>query len=299
MNLPKPPLSIVCVLVFLSLLTSPACQKNKYSETVSKSAQVEGIIAGSGYRDLEGTFMQYEYQDFGAFRLAFTENKLKWKGYGGYFDGVIAEVEPRISKIEEDVYFLSWVFDNGGGDNVVVNLGEERVFAHLYHSNPKLSNDFELIHGQVLCSRSADCQSPDGDLMGLFKTILKLKSNIKKYDLPSLGTMSRPPIQANRDVQDAFANKILRYNREGEIIEIQISADSTRVSRGAVFEEHRNYATKISDGVFFISWLEDESSAKHIVFNANMMKVFEHTVIDNVRREMIYDVVCFDSPENC
>ena len=89
---------------------------------------------GSGYPDLEGKFIEYEYVDFGSFTLAFYDNKLLWQGKGGYFDGVTAKVIPQVSKVANDIYFLSWVFATGGGDNVVVNFRTNKVFAHLHHS---------------------------------------------------------------------------------------------------------------------------------------------------------------------
>ena len=64
-------------------------------------------------------------------------------------------------------------------------------------------------------------------------------------------------------------------------------------------QTYRTHVTKIADGIYFISWLDEPISGDHIVFNQNTMKVFDHVTSDAVRGEQIHDVLCFGPRSEC
>lgn len=105
---------------------------------------------GSGYAGMDGDVINYEYYDFGGFQLFMSEHRLKWRGAGGLFDGVVAEVNPQVSRvaddativgvgacetshathatqIAEDVFFISWGGAHGG-NHIVFNAATMKVY---------------------------------------------------------------------------------------------------------------------------------------------------------------------------
>ena len=78
--------------------------------------------SGSGYKDLEGDIINYEYEGFGSFRLHIFDNTIKWRGVGGNFNDIVNRVVPQISRVAENIYFMSWATGGQGGDNVMVNF---------------------------------------------------------------------------------------------------------------------------------------------------------------------------------
>lgn len=244
---------------------------------------------GSGYRDLEGKFIEYEYVDFGSFKLAFYDNKLIWQGNGGYFDGVTAKVIPQVSKVNNDVYFLSWVFPNGGGDNVVVNFKTKKVFAHLHQADAERSTPFELIYGNIICGPSKDCNPPEGSVLNFLKVISLISSNSKKFNLTEMGTMERPIISEHKKAREELFGKIIDYGTGEETITIEIKGDVTFITDKKGVKEYQTHTTKIDTGIYFISWLQNDDFGQHIVFNQNTMKVFDQILLDGTSKETIYE----------
>lgn len=249
--------------------------------------------SGSGYRDLEGKFIEYEYVDFGSFGLAIYENQIKWRGYGGYFDGIVSQVSPQISKVSDNIYFLSWVFGDSGGDNVVVNFEDKKVFAHLRSGNASEDNpsDFEMIHGTVSCGPSIHCKFPEGEPVSMLRMVMNLTANTKKFDLPTIFETKRPLVQAHLDARNELSLFAIQYETDEGLVTIQVDGDKTRVSiNGGVEKEYQTNVSKIGDGVYFISWLGNTSFGEHIVFNKNTMQVFDHMTHKMVRTEEVYSV---------
>lgn len=279
-------LLVVVAIYFVVFRTTPSWTKQQIL-----NHQVETNLAGSGYPDLEGKFIEYEYVDFGSFRLAIYDNKIKWRGEGGYFDGIVSQVEPQISKVADGVYFLSWVFGNNGGDNVVVNFNTGKVFAHLRSGNANADSpaDFEMIHGTVHCGASVDCPFPEGDPISMVRMVLKLNSNTKKFNLPPIFESKKPLIPAHIEAREELKGSTLQYNNEkGENVTVELNDDSTNVSmNGQPSQTYQTNVTKIGEGIYFISWLGNEAFGEHIVYNKNTGQVFDHMTADLERKEVI------------
>ena len=165
-------------------------------------------------------------------------NKIKWLGQKGYFQGVASEVVPQISKVADNIYFFSWS-TGSAADNVVHNYNTMRVNAHLSESQVK--DALWQIHGDVYNINSPESVFPHSQLTPVEDVGKILKKNIAQKNLPPF----------------AFTA-----------------------------------ATKIADGIYFISW-EKGADSDHIVVNRNSMTVFDHVSPTGERKEAIYNITYF------
>ncbi len=279
--------------VCLMLLLCPAAAMLPLHPAVSQEATPQG----SGYADLDGDVINYEYFDFGGFQLLMAEHRLKWRGVGGLFDGVDASVSPQVSKIDNNIYFMSWPTRGDGGDNVVVNFDAMTVYAHLGEGDR-----FRLIHGVVHCRNSSDCSAPEGDVMSPDERMRTLMANARRAGLA--GPLDAPPeagplSPADLAARDALRGKVLRYETDRGITSVEVTDDATVVSEdGADETSHATHATQVADGVFFLSW-GGPHGGNHVVFNAATMKVYDQILPDGTRGEAVYDAVCFDVASMC
>ena len=256
---------------------------------------------GSGYAGMDGDVINYEYHDFGGFQLLMSDHRLKWRGAGGLFDGVVALVSPQVSAVADNIYFLSWPTQGEGGDNVVVNFDAMTVNAHLGGGDR-----FRLIHGVVHCRNSSDCIAPEGDVMSPDEVMQTLMANAQRTGLagPPGGPPGAPPeagplSPADLAAREALRGKLLQYETDSGTTSIEVADDATIVSEdGADETSHATHATQIAEDVFFISW-GGAHGGNHIVFNAATMKVYDQIMPDGTRREAIYDANCFDMPAMC
>ncbi|WP_018970753.1 hypothetical protein [Rubritalea marina] len=291
----KPLRIIALALIFCAALAVILYSRSEESwnrERIIQSVAAENR-SGSGYRELEGKFIEYSYIDFGSFQLAIYDNQIKWRGKGGYFDGIVASVEPQISKVDDGIYFLSWVFGDHGGDNVVVNFKDNTVYAHLrsgQSNDDSEAPDFEMIHGNVQCGPSANGPFPEGEPISMLRMILKLTKNTKKQNLPPMFTTPRPVTQAELIAREELAKRPICYESVEGNRNLKVLGGNTIVSDNAGSEQsHRSYATKVADGIYFISWLGNPAFGNHIVFNAKTNKIYEHVIHQGLRNEWIHD----------
>ncbi|SHH40823.1 hypothetical protein SAMN05444003_3045, partial [Cognatiyoonia sediminum] len=246
--------------------------------------------------------LAYDYVGFGSFELALYDNRLKWRGFDyGFFDKIVSQVEPNVSKVADDVYFLSWNTP-GGTDNVVVNFDQDTVHAHLWSGPSSVDDysDFDQIHGQILCEPSKECPFPEGAPTGSFGMAYHFIANSWKYDLPSLTEFQPPLVQSHTDGLAELTGKPLQYEGDSGAVTLQINDQETLVSIDrAAAESFHTHVTKIADGIYFISWLDEPISGDHIVFNKNAMQVFDHVTSEAVRGEQILAATCFGPAEDC
>lgn len=309
-SLPFKILVLICLIFSMAaglafLVNMPdrsAADSATWSKQIAMSHVTETQDVGSGYRDFEGLTLAYDYVGFGSFELAFYDNRLKWRGFDyGFFDKIVSQVEPNVSKVAEDVYFLSWNTP-GGTDNVVVNFDLGTVHAHLWSGNDSVDeySDFDQIHGEILCSPSKDCRFPEGAPTGSFGMLYHFVLNSWKYELPSLTEFQPPLVQSHADGLAELMGKTLRYDSGAGVVELQINDLETWVSvDGAAAETFRTHVTKIAEGIYFISWLDERISGDHIVFNQNTMQVFDHVTSDQIRGEQIFEAHCFGPAGAC
>ena len=256
---------------------------------------------GSGYAGMDGDVINYEYYDFGGFQLFMSDHRLKWRGAGGLFDGVVAQVSPQVSEVAENIYFMSWPTQGEGGDNVVVNFDAMTVNAHLGGGDR-----YRLIHGVVHCRNSSNCIAPEGDVMNPDEVMQTLRANAQRTGQadppggPPGGPAEAGPLSpADLAAREALRGKVLRYGTDSGITSVEVADDATIVSEdGADETSHATHATQIADGVFFISW-GGAHGGNHIVFNAATMKVYDQIMPDGTREEAIYDASCFDMSAAC
>ena len=269
------------------------------------SVSQEADPPGSGYAGMDGDVINYEYYDFGGFHLLMSDHGLKWRGAGGLFDGVVALVSPQVSRVAENIYYMSWPTQGEGGDNVVVNFDAMTVNAHLGGGDR-----FRLIHGVVHCRNSSDCIAPEGDVMSPEEVMQTLMANAQRTRQagPSGGPPGSPPgappeadplSPAALAAREALRGKMLRYETDSGTTSVEVADNATIVSvDGADETSHATHATQIADGVFLISW-GGAHGGNHIVFNAATMKVYDQIMPDGTRGEAIYDANCFDLPAMC
>lgn len=252
--------------------------------------------SGSGYRDMEGSVVNYRYEDFGAFRIAIFDNSIKWRGFREYYTGMVSHARAQVSRVADGIYFYSWGTDSFG-DNVVHNFNTMRVNAHLRPgpANRTEGEDFSNIHGEILCRDTPECVFPNGRIrLGL------LEENRQRFNLPPLPEVERPLIEANLAARRELAGvKIVWSTPEGDVA-VQVDGEETHVSlAGEEPQTYPTFATKIDDNIYFLSWWDGEFIGQHVMVNRDTMRAFDHVMPDGTRREAIYRITCFDTSELC
>ena len=166
-----------------------------------------------------------------------SDRGLKWRGVGGEFDGVISLVTPQVSKVADDIYFMSWPTMGEGGDNVVVNFDAMTVNAHLGGGNR-----FRLITGVIHCRDSRDCTPPEGDAMQpnqIMQTLMTNRQRSGRAGPPGAPPPAAPLSQADQAAREALRDMVLTYESDHGTISIEVADDATLVSiDGGAPESH-------------------------------------------------------------
>lgn len=253
-------------------------------------------VPGSGYKDMEGIVVDYVYGGFSAFRFIVEGRKIRWTGMNRYFEGITRAVDPIISKVDEKVYFSSWPTIGNGGDNVVHNFDLMEVNAHLNpdQSEPKV---LEMLHGVIDCWNTPDCLPPDKRLTSDKDLFKQMGRNQERQHLPPLFGLHNNAARssADRAARAELAGLAIEY--AGTKIEVKGNETIVIVDEGEP-ETFPTFATKVGEGIFFISWLGDHGG-HHIVVNRRTMKAFKHISALGKREEIVYDVICFDTSHAC
>lgn len=275
--------------LILSLFVLSACSAIDTNKLTSYTP--EKSISGSGYESLRGAVINYGYDGFDDFNLAIYNNKIKWLGQKGYFQGVATEVVPQISKVADNIYFFSWS-TGSSGDNVVHNYNTMRVNAHLSESQVK--DALWQIHGDVYNINSPESVFPHSQLTPIKDIGKILKKNIAEKNLPPFAFTAKisnfPEDIAGRKELTGLS---IKYDTPDGVIEIEVDGDRTYVSKNNQdIKDVFTAATKIADGIYFISW-EKGADSDHIVVNRNSMTVFDHVSPTGERKEAIYDITYF------
>ncbi|MGI2172375.1 hypothetical protein ACROAE_19690 [Shewanella sp. MF05960] len=273
----------------VSLFVLSACSAMNTNELAKNTS--EKSISGSGYESLRGAVINYGYDGFDDFNLTIYNNKIKWLGQKGYFQGVASEVVPQISKVADNIYFFSWSTGNGG-DNVVHNYNAMRVNAHL--SESRVKEALWQIHGDVYNINSPASVFPHSQLTPVEDIGKILKKNIAEKNLPPFAFSTEishfPEDIAGRNELTGLA---IKYDTPDGVIKIEVDGERTYVSKNN--QDRKDVftaATKIADGIYFISW-EKGGDSDHIVVNRNSMTVFDHVSPTGERKEAIYDITYF------
>lgn len=277
---------LVVLVTFLVACSTPAEQTKVYS--------------GSGYADLEGSVINYSYEDFGGFSLIWNNNNALWNAMHGYYYGMEAESAAQVSKVADDIYFTSWGTANGG-DNVVHDFNAMTVHAHLNPGNPWIPMD--NIYGVVHCKDTPDCEVPV-EVQPRDKTTAEiLAENADLLNLPPRRRRSlyiTEPGSSDIAARNELEGLAITYETPFGTTRIEVDGVETRVTENQEnMLVYPTNATKIADDIYFISWVGGGPGGSHVVFNRQTMKAFDHISPAGERTEVIYDLTCFDSVLNC
>jgi len=145
-------LKVYRALLALLLLTGFAYYFLFYNAKPDETTHQESTIPVA----LEGRVFHWRYDIGWDFRIEMTKEEVYWEGVGGFFDGVAATVSPHYTPISDDIYFVTWRIPFIGVDSLVLDLGNQKVFAHV-----KANNRFYAVAGEIYCdSEIADCEAP-------------------------------------------------------------------------------------------------------------------------------------------
>ena len=111
---------------------------------------------------LENQIFHWRHNVGWDFRVQIGDNNgegpplLHWEGLQPPFAGWKKTVEPRITKIRKDIYFMTWTTPMGLFDSVVLDLEKEKVYTH-----SKVNAKFIAVEGEIYCNglRQA-CEPP-------------------------------------------------------------------------------------------------------------------------------------------
>jgi len=283
-------------LLICAALSLQACDETR----VEGPAPADSASAnGSGYAGLEGTVINYAYDDFSGFDLIWEDGDIRWEGSeGAYYDGVVRQRPAQVSRVADGIYFSSWPGTGGGGDNVVHDFNTMQVSAHLG------TRDFGviLIAGDIHCWDRPDCVIPSTELTSDKDTQPAIEANTRRFNLPSRADLRRPdrPLLP-RDVaaREELAGKTIVFEQSTGMTRIAVDGDVTHVfDNGVQAEPQQTYATRIADGIYFLSWA-GPAGGNHMLFNTITRKVYDHLQPDLIRGEQIYDISCFDAFAAC
>lgn len=277
------------------LLSACSSEKSESGFSPALVGATEAVApSGSGWEDINGTVVNYEYSGFGGFYLHFRDNKVLWHGYVGTFKDITREVTPQVSKVADGIYFLSWQTANGGGDNVVLNFADAAVYAHIGGDS-----GFEMISGVIHCRDTPECNRPAGESMERMQVMQILTRNAREAGfgnlMQAMATRKKNARKSSADEQGQaeLTGKTLVYEAPEGTIRVSINGDETASSvAGGESRTSATYATRIADGIWFISW-DGRPAGNHIVFNSHNMRIYDQIRADGIRREVIYEAACF------
>ncbi|MFL2840643.1 MAG: hypothetical protein ACJ0BT_02240 [Pseudohongiellaceae bacterium] len=265
------------------------------SSHLTDEVQVETSIAklGSGYAELEGSIINYEYKGFGGFYLKLHDGTVKWQGFSGAFKDIVRVVYPKVSKIGENIYFLSWETHPENGDNVVYNFNNMTVYAHLGGGD-----SFTHISGEIYYHNTLECIEPVGEPMEIEEVMDLLTVNAEKASMTLEQALAGQTGPADEKGKNLLSGKTIQYQTPEGKVSISIDGDITTVKVGNdASETHLTHTTIVADGIYFISW-GGNYSGNHIVFNSFSMKVYKQILPDGSRQEAIYGAILFTDTDS-
>ena len=241
-------------------------------------------LSGPGYPDLEGKVFHYTYLDFAGFRVLIERNRLKFQGVSGEFEGITQLQTPQISAVGEDVYFMSWAVLGDMGDNVVVNLAEMKVFAHL-----GAGRDYRQIEGEIHCFGTPDeCAPPEGRLQSVLESVIRVTLGNAGAESGD-GDSNPEPSAAARELE----GQQLTYRfPDGAPITLHVVDQTALVDEGRGPEPRGGVFTKPAESLYFISW-DGEHGGEHILADVRTMEVHDHIHPDGQRRARVGRIESF------
>ena len=197
----------------------------------------------------------------------------------------------------ENLFFVSWPTVGENGDNVIWNFDDMTVFAHLGGGNA-----FRMIHGVIHCRNTDACVVPPNGPMPPAQRRQKLMENVRQRGFESPQDALGPTGEmgpASVIGTDDLSGKTLVYGTPVGPMALRFEGPEILVSRqGSASETHKLHATRVAEGVYFISW-GGPFGGNHLVLNAGTMQVYDHIQDDGSRVETIHRASCFGERGTC
>jgi hypothetical protein len=131
-------------LITLMLVSGHAsqAQTEEISAELSPTAEI--------HEDLDSKVFHWSYTNLGdgpaSFRVLIKDKKLHFEGVAGVVKGAIGTNVPQFSKIEENIYFITWAASHGI-ESLVINFNSMKVNAHL-----QFGEQLSAISGEITCN---------------------------------------------------------------------------------------------------------------------------------------------------
>lgn len=140
--------------VFITLLVLGV---GGYAIFWSKTPQIEEqYLTSTIPPELQDQVFHWRYDVGWDFRVEIASDAIHWEGLEEPFEGWTVSVEPHITQIREDIYFMTWEVPYVGFDSLVLDLENGRVYAH-----SKGNSKFANISGEIYCDgRVEACEPP-------------------------------------------------------------------------------------------------------------------------------------------
>ncbi|MEM7335331.1 MAG: hypothetical protein AAF490_24855 [Chloroflexota bacterium] len=106
--------------------------------------------------ELENQVFHWRYNIGWDFRVLMDEEGLHWEGFAGDFEGQTATVDPRYTKVQESLYFITWNVPYIGYDSLVLDFENNLVYAHSKGNSKSVA-----IAGEIYCNGFIEsCEPP-------------------------------------------------------------------------------------------------------------------------------------------
>jgi hypothetical protein len=242
-------------------------------------------LSGPGYPDLQGKVLNYTYVGFAGFRVLIERNRLKFQGVSGEFDGITMLQTPQVSKVSDDVYFMSWQVMGDMGDNVVVNVRDMKVFAHLGDGR-----DYRQVHGEIQCfGLPNECHVPEGEPDSTLGAGIRVMLRGGSPKSPEGDAPKAAPTPAARALEGKTL--VFRYP-DGSEVTLRVENYVAVVDEGAGPAPRGGAFTQPADNIYFVSW-DGKNGGQHIVLNKTTMEVHDQITADGLRASVVARVEYF------
>lgn len=108
----------------------------------------------------DGLVLNYVYNDSAGLRVLFEGDRVYWHGVSGPLQDMRGGgTGLRLTKVDDGIYFATWITALGGEDSIVFNFNDTTVFAHVLGGDGE--STFQL-DGEIHCiGDAAECEPPD------------------------------------------------------------------------------------------------------------------------------------------
>ncbi|MFI3242276.1 MAG: hypothetical protein R3Y43_06890 [Alphaproteobacteria bacterium] len=222
---------------------------------------------GNGYDDLRGAVINYSYEGFDDFALVIYNKKMKWLGLSAYYKGISQEFTPMISKINDDIYYMSCITPLGR-DDVVLNFAHSHV-----HATSKAGDSTVNVHGKITQFNTEEAVFPHAQLTKDADVMKIIEKNIKELSLDPLDpNMPMPEYEVDKQAKIDLADKRILIKGNGVTYKLNVAHFHIHED-----EEKNNLfsATKMGESVYFVTWIKGNDK-KSMVIDLSTKQAYIH-----------------------